>query len=151
MTSTTETPAATESRCLRCGRKISTGSYGPKCAAKIREAQRAADLSEWTPRQVEDARELVEDGGVVPTSRERVFRTVSSDGTGVYLTTAKWCGCPAGLKAKNCYHRAAVVIVLGTSAPAPVGAPAPARVTVPSQSIWDELEALGAIGASAPF
>jgi Family of unknown function (DUF6011) len=106
-------------RCLRpgCGRKLTSPEsiargYGRRCAAKIRHATEAADLSEWTGRQLDDARELIEDGGVVPTSRPDVFRTVSSDGLEVHLTHPKGCNCPAGLRSVRCYHRAAVALVL---------------------------------------
>jgi Family of unknown function (DUF6011) len=111
-TTTTESP-----RCLRCGRRlrsaksISTG-YGAGCRARIRAAAKLADLAAWTQRQLEDARELIEDGGVVPTSRPGVFRTVSSDGEEFHLTHAQACNCPAGLRSLRCYHRAAVALVL---------------------------------------
>ena len=109
-------------RCLRpgCGRKLTspesiTRGYGPRCAAKIRAARRQAELSVWTPAQLEQARELIEDGGVVPTPRPDVFRTVSTDGAEVYVTHPKGCNCPHGLRTlrdKPCYHRAAVLMVL---------------------------------------
>jgi hypothetical protein len=92
--------------------------YGPRCAAKIRAAAKAADLSAWTPRQVEQARELIEDGGLVPAGRDGVFLAVSTDGTEVYRVAADWCECPAGLKEKSCYHRCAVVITIASTAPA---------------------------------
>ena len=130
--------------CQLCGRKLakSTGAYGPKCAAKVRAAAKAADLSEYKPRQLEDARELIEDGGVVPTARPGVFRTVSTDGQRTYLTTTKFCTCKAGLKGSACYHRAAVVIVTGTDpAPAPVPVPAP-RPAPTDADLWAELDRL---------
>jgi hypothetical protein len=48
--------------------------------AKIRKAAEVADLSAWTPGQLEQDRELIEDGGVVPMSRPDVFRTGNKDG-----------------------------------------------------------------------
>lgn len=104
-------------RCLRCGRRLCSpasiaAGYGGGCRAKIRKAARTADLSAWTPRQVEDAVELIGDGGVVPTSRPRVFRTVSTDGLEVHLTHLRACNCAAGLRSVRCYHRAAVALVL---------------------------------------
>lgn len=124
MSDATDT-APEQRRCLRCGRRLRstasiTAGYGTGCQAKIRAAAKHADLSAWTPAQAEDARELIEDGGVVPTAKPGVFRTVASKGDAVYLTSRTWCGCPAK---KQCYHRAAVEIVLATHAPA-----APARV-----------------------
>jgi Family of unknown function (DUF6011) len=107
-------------RCLSCGRPIRSAESiaagrGSGCRAKIRRAQREADLSAWTDAQVESARELIEDGGIVPTAKPGVFRTVSTRGDAVYMTSAHWCGCPAK---KECYHRAGVVIVLASHAPA---------------------------------
>lgn len=117
-------------KCLRCGRMLRNAEavargYGSGCWAKVRAAAETADLDAWTVRQLEDARELIEDGGVVPTAKPGVFRTVGSSGTAVYLTSARFCGCRAGRKGKACYHRAAVVIVLAASATA---APVPAPV-----------------------
>ena len=144
MTSTPRT--AEEHCCLSCGRRITSAASiaagrGSGCRAKLRSAAKAADLSEWTPRQVEPAVELISDGGVVPTARPGVFRTVSTDGSAVYMTSASWCGCAAGLKAKACYHRCAVAIVLATSAAAAATPAAPAAETT-SADIWSELDRL---------
>lgn len=104
-------------RCMRCGRRLRSdrsiaAGYGAGCRARIRAAAKLAALAAWTERQLEQARELIEDGGVVPTSRPGVFRTVSSDGEEFHLTHTEACNCPAGLKSKLCYHRAAVTLVL---------------------------------------
>jgi len=146
MASTGNAEQVTENRCLRCGRKIRAGAYGPKCAAKVRAAATAADLSDWTAAQAEDARELIDDGGVVPTAMPGVFRTVSHDGERTYLTSARFCGCARGLKGRPCLHGCAVVIVLGTR---PQAAPAP---VLTSAAIWAALDSAGATaGALAPF
>jgi hypothetical protein len=124
MTATTETAPA-DHRCLSCGRKITSAESvaarrGSGCRAKIRKAAKQADLSAWTPGQVDDARELIEDGGIVPAGRPDVFWTVSSDGSEVHLTHRDGCNCPAGLKTRQgrpCYHRCAVEIVLASHAP----------------------------------
>ena len=120
---TTKTGTETEHRCLSCGRRITSAESiavgrGSGCRAKIRRAQREADLSAWTSRQVEQARELIEDGGLVPSGREGVFFAVSTDGSEVYRCAAEFCECPAGQKGTHCYHVAAVVITLAASAPA---------------------------------
>lgn len=119
MTNVTDT-APEVHRCLRCRRPIRSAEalatgYGSGCRAKVRRAAKSADLTAWTERQLDDARELIDDGGVVPTTKPGVFRTVSTRGDAVYLTSARWCGCPAK---KECYHAAAVVIVLATHAAA---------------------------------
>ena len=137
---------------------LATG-YGKGCRAKMRKAVKTADLSAWTPSQVEEARQAIEDGAVVPSTREGVFHVVSSDGSEVYRTHRNGCTCTNGLKtrpSRPCWHRCAVAIVLAASAPAPRPAPAPAPLALPAPApaddVWAELEALGALaGAAAPF
>lgn len=114
MNTPTSAPQAT--RCLdpRCGRILRAAAsidcgYGPVCWARIRRA--AAAITLGTSAQAADAAELIEDGGVVPTGRARVYRTVSTDGSECYLTHPAACTCPAGLKSKLCYHRLAVIAV----------------------------------------
>jgi hypothetical protein len=117
---TSITAPATETRCLRCGRKIKSGLYGGKCAAKVRAAAKATDLSAWTPAQVEDARQAIEDGAVVPSNREGVFHVVSNDGSEVHLVHPHGCNCTSGLRTlppRPCFHRCAVAIVLASQAP----------------------------------
>jgi len=111
-------------RCLRpgCGRKLTSPAsiargYGRRCAAKIRHAAKLADLTAWTESQIEDARQVIEDGAIVPAARADVFWVVSSDGSEVHLTHRDGCNCAAGLKTRQprpCFHRAAVVIVLAS-------------------------------------
>lgn len=111
---------ATETRCLRCGRTLrkSTGAYGPKCAAKIRQAAREHALDGLTGKQAAEAREIAADGGVVPTNRENVFKVVSGDGTQIYMTTAEGhCNCRWGLRRTSedihvCKHVGAVRLVM---------------------------------------
>jgi uncharacterized protein DUF6011 len=114
-------------RCLRpgCGRKLTSAEsiargMGKACARKVREARQAADLSAWTPKQAEQARELIEDGGLVPAGQEGVFFAVSTDGSEIYRCSAEFCECPAGQAStpKLCYHRAGVVIVTASTASA---------------------------------
>lgn len=111
------TTASQTARCLRCGRALRSpasvrASYGAWCRAKIRAAALAAAVADFTAAQVARARELISDGGLVPTRRTGVFRAVSSDGQGSYLTHAATCNCPAGLRSrKACYHSLAVRIV----------------------------------------
>lgn len=115
-------------RCLRCRRPIRSAEalatgYGSGCRAKIRVAAKVvADLSAWTLRQADQARGLIEDGGIVPTSKSAVFRTVATAGDAIYLTTANGCTCPAS---KACYHRCAVVIVTTS-----LTSPEPARASL---------------------
>lgn len=101
--------------CLRCGRKLTSPTsvakgYGRGCAAKVRQA--AAVHPDYSPAQIESARELIEDGAIVQI-RPRVCRSVSSDGTEMYLTAVTGqCNCPAGLKGRRCYHALATALLL---------------------------------------
>ena len=99
------------SRCLRCGRKIKTGSYGRTCARKIREAALTEARADFSADQQAKADELIRDGGLVPTNREGVYRAVSSDGTTNYLVHSQVCTCKAGLRGKRCYHLLAVRVL----------------------------------------
>lgn len=129
----TEASAEQVHRCLRpgCGRTLTSPEsiargMGRHCARMVREAAKSADLTAWTPRQVEQARELIEDGGIVAADREGDFWTVSTDGTEVYLTSAVFCSCAAGQASRLCYHRCSAVIVLASTAPAtPIVYPLP--------------------------
>ncbi len=99
------TENTTETRCLRCGRKLKNGgAYGRVCLRKIREAAIAEARAEFSPEQQVKADELIHDGGLVPTNREGVFRSVSSKGDATYLTHSQACNCYAGLKGRRCYH-----------------------------------------------
>lgn len=157
---------ATEThRCLDCRRPIRSAESlatgrGVGCRAKLRKAAKAADLSAWTPSQIEDARQAIEDGAVVPSNRKGVFHVVGSDGTEVHLVARAGCNCTSGLKTcrpRPCFHRCAVAIVLAAQAPADAAVAAPAPVaalpaaTAPAD-VWAALEAMGALaGAAAPF
>lgn len=105
--------AATETRCLRCGRKLKVSSdYGRTCLRKIRAAALEAARADFTAEQQAKADELIRDGGLVPTTRAGVFRAVSSKGDTAYLAHACGCNCPAGLRAKRpCYHQLAARVL----------------------------------------
>ena len=106
--------ATTRTRCLRCGRKLTAtkGAYGPKCAAKIRQAQLDEARADFTEAQQAKADELIRDGGIVPTPRTGVFQAVSSKGDATYLVHAAACNCPGGLRAKRpCYHQLAARVL----------------------------------------
>jgi hypothetical protein len=108
----TENTQGTETRCLRCARKLKNGgAYGPKCAAKVRAAAIAEVRADFSADQQAKADELIRDGGLVPTNREGVFRSVSSRGDATYLTHAAACSCHAGLKGRRCYHLLAARIL----------------------------------------
>ncbi len=102
--------------CIRCGRRLTSAhsiarGYGKGCATKVRQAQTTADLAAYKPAQVAAAIELIEDAAIVQI-RPRIFRSVSSDGTELYLTAASGhCNCPAGLRGTRCYHVAAAQIL----------------------------------------
>ncbi|MFC6080936.1 DUF6011 domain-containing protein [Sphaerisporangium aureirubrum] len=116
----TSTPTTTECRecrrTLRSAKSIANG-IGPGCAAKIRRARAAADLADFKPAQIDKAMELIEQGGILRTSRPGIYTTVSGNGSTTYLVHLVTCTCTAGLKGRACYHRAAARI-LDAAAPA---------------------------------
>lgn len=80
-------------------------------------ALEAPGLEDFKPEQVERARELIEQRGILPTSRPGMFTAVSSDGTTHYLVHASGCTCPAGQRGRHlCYHRAAVHLMTAARA-----------------------------------
>ncbi|MFF8901693.1 DUF6011 domain-containing protein [Streptomyces lydicus] len=106
--------------CLRCHRPLTSprsiaNGYGPTCARRIRAAANTADLTPYDARQLDSARELIEDAAIIPL-RSQVFTVVSTDGTETYLAHPAACTCPAGLKARPdrrpCYHTAAARMLL---------------------------------------
>lgn len=106
----------TTTHCLRCGRTLRAttsiaAGYGRTCKTKVRKAAETAALADFKPFQIAKAREVIEQKAVVPTARPNVFQIASSDGTAVYRTARQGCTCPAGLKSRACYHRAAVAIL----------------------------------------
>jgi hypothetical protein len=87
----------------------------PPLQGQDRVAAQAAALADFTPAQVDKAREFVADGGIVPTNRDGVYRAVSSKGDVTYLVTADGvCNCTWSLRsgrAAGCYHVAAARII----------------------------------------
>ncbi|MFF3441898.1 hypothetical protein [Streptosporangium sp. NPDC002721] len=108
--------------CLRCGRVLRSAKSiadkrGRRCKSIVLAAARHTELTDYTPAQIEHANEVIEQGGIVPTSRPHLWTAVSSDGTTTYLVALQGCTCPAGLRQRRCYHRAAAAI-LDTARPA---------------------------------
>ncbi|RPK58095.1 hypothetical protein EES44_24495 [Streptomyces sp. ADI96-15] len=101
-----------DTRCLKCHRilrKPSPDGLGPKCRRMVRRTARLNPPAAFKPYQLAKAIELLEMGGLVPLRSNRVYLTVSDDGSEVYRTAATGqCNCPAGLRATSpCYHGAA--------------------------------------------
>ena len=165
---TASTAPAETRNCLRCGRKLRSAQarargMGEGCWRKVRAAERTADLSAWTPSQIAEAEQAIEDGAVVPSTREGVFHVVSSDGSEVYRVHCDGCVCTNGLKtrpSRPCWHRCAVAVVTAAAAPAepapaavrpsPIALPAPAPVSAPAD-VWAALEAVGALDLVPAF
>ncbi|MER5559691.1 DUF6011 domain-containing protein [Streptomyces sp. NPDC002506] len=100
--------------CIRCGRHLTStksqaNGYGPTCARKIRTA--TVDTADYKTHQVTSARELIEDGAIVPL-RSTVFLAISTDGTETYRSAPTGCTCPAGRKGERCYHQLAARMLL---------------------------------------
>lgn len=106
---------AEHTNCIRCGRKLTSSAsaargYGRTCQTKMRQAEAAT--TGYSPAQIAAATELIEDGAIVQI-RTNVCRSVSSDGTALYLTAITGqCNCPAGLRSTRCYHALAAQLLL---------------------------------------
>ena len=108
-------------KCLRCGRvrhfrlaaaAAKAAPHGRICAMRIRLAALNEAIRGFASAQVDKARELISDGGLIPTGRPGVFRAVSSKGDGTYLTHPATCSCAAAKRgrATPCYHSLAARI-----------------------------------------
>ncbi|MUN38996.1 DUF6011 domain-containing protein [Actinomadura litoris] len=108
---TTATPKTTN--CRRCrslltsARSVARG-YGDQCW-KQKQREDAVKAAGFKAHQVASARELIEDGAIVPL-KPGLFVVVSSDGSEFYETTVDTCACPAYEAGRACYHRAAVLL-----------------------------------------
>lgn len=107
-----------EPHCLRCGRELHSvrsirAGYGQECWTAVLSAAQTADLSDWSDTQVDDALELLRDGGISlhRQGRNPVYRVVGNDGR-YHFTAPQLCTCEAGRWGRMCYHRAAVKILL---------------------------------------
>lgn len=110
--------AGQHTRCLRCGRRLTaqdsvSRGYGRTCRARITAAAEVADLSEFHTWQVDKAREALEQGAIVPSSRPALYAAVSGDGVTVYLVDAAEasCTCKAVANGRRCYHLAGALIL----------------------------------------
>ncbi len=111
-------------KCLRCGRvrhfrsaeaAAKAAPHGRVCAVLVRLAAIGEAVRGFAQAQVDKARELISDGGIVATGRPGVFRAVSSKGTDSYLTHSAACNCPGGLRGRNgCYHSLAARILVAS-------------------------------------
>ncbi len=106
-------------KCHRCGRKLRAASsiaagMGRGCRAIVRAAAIAEAAKGYAATQVEKARELIADGGLIRTGRPAVFRAVSRKGDATYLTHSPTCSCAAAKRgtATPCYHSLAAKLVL---------------------------------------
>ena len=113
-------------KCLRCGRvrhfrsadaAAKAAPHGRICAMRIRLAAINEAVKGFASAQVDKARELISDGGLIPPGRPGVFRAVSSKGDGTYLTHPATCSCPAAKrgKATPCYHSLGARILVATA------------------------------------
>ena len=105
-----------QAHCLRCGRRLTAAAsirekYGRWCRAKMRTAALAEALARFTAEQVEKARQLIEDGGLIAAAAG-MFSAVSSRGDATYTVSAAGpCDCKAGQNGRQCYHLAAACIM----------------------------------------
>lgn len=96
----------TAQRWAQCG-KLTATKQGGRWVITLQ-----ADVESFHVWQLDKARQLIEDGGIVPSLRRPGIWTVtSSDGTTTYLVHRDVCSCPAGQRGRACYHRAAVALL----------------------------------------
>ncbi|MFE4796201.1 hypothetical protein ACFRFL_14055 [Streptomyces sp. NPDC056708] len=116
----TDTTEHEPTRCLKCRRILrnpSPDGYGPKCRRMVHRAARNNGAPQYHPWQVAKAVELLELGALIPIRQNRIFLTVSDDGSETYRTAATGqCNCPAGLRSVPCYHTAAAHLVATATA-----------------------------------
>jgi hypothetical protein len=113
------TEQTSPARCQSCGRKLTAASSvaagrGPVCRARVRKAAATvAGLGEFHGWQVDKAREAIEMGAVIPSSRPGLYAAVSGDGVTVYLVDVieGSCTCKAAANGRRCYHLAAALIL----------------------------------------
>lgn len=111
-----DTPSHHSNFCRRCGRKLALKMldrrYGPHCWSRLRGP--VAALQAARNPAASKAAELLLEGGLARLRGHggRVWRTVSADGSRIYLTAPEACNCAAGLYGKLCHHRVAVIIML---------------------------------------
>lgn len=102
--------------CDRCGRVLRSAAsiarrLGGWCATRRRRAlATAATAGAWSADKLAKVTELLNDGGLVRARRAGVWFAVASAGLTRYIVHAAGCTCPAGLKCRSCYHRAAVTV-----------------------------------------
>lgn len=137
----TQTPA-TETRCLRCNRKLKNGgTYGPRCAAIM------AATEGLSAKQVDKMAQLIEDKAIVSTNRKGVYKIVNEAGEHIHTAHVNGnCDCAWGLRRdsaeiKTCYHAAAAKLL--TTPRIRKAAPVLVPVALPaSDAIWAEMERL---------
>lgn len=108
-----------ESTCLACGHALTSArskahGYGPRCWSRILSSLDWEPAKNYPLWQVDKARELIEDQGVVALRNNRVWLAVSSDGTRWYRVAANACTCKHGihsLSVAHCYHTLAARIM----------------------------------------
>ena len=97
--STTEHTA----KCLKCGRirhfrtaeaAAKAGPHGRICAMRVRLAAISEAVKGFAAAQVEKARELIADGGLVPTGRPGVFRSCPATASTATSPTARCATAP---------------------------------------------------------
>jgi hypothetical protein len=95
-------------RCTGCNRPLRSAKsraekIGRTCKTKARKLA-AVLAAGFKPAAIEKAKELIEQGGIIPLRGRRVFQVVASNGIDTYKTAKQACSCPAGIKSRTCYH-----------------------------------------------
>ena len=145
---TTATDTAERVECRKCGRELRSAAsvaagIGPRCAAI------EAATEGLSAKQVDKMKQVILDGGVAPTSRPKVYRVTSEDGSSVHIAHVNGnCTCQWGLRrvkgsAKTCYGVAAARLIAKPVIRARQQAAAPVLALAPAPAdIWAEIERL---------
>ncbi|MHA6764771.1 hypothetical protein [Streptacidiphilus sp. PAMC 29251] len=89
---------------IRTAAQTSRATLTAALTSLTTQIRRIAAHAGFTTAQANAALELIEDGGIHE-QRPDIYRTVSTDGTRIHLTTADRCTCPDGIKATTAHHR----------------------------------------------
>lgn len=147
----TTMPATEPVKCRKCRRPLRSEAsralgIGPRCAAV------QAATEGLTDKQADKMAQLILDKAILPASRKGIYKVVNEAGEVIHTVHAPSgnCTCQWGLRresatVKTCYHAAAARLLDRPVIRHRTPAAAPAKVTVPSDAIWAELEAVGAL------
>jgi hypothetical protein len=109
MTATARKLIARSLKAIRTAVQVSRAALTAALTTTAALVRSIAKTAGFTTAQAASALELIEDGGIHHL-RNRVWLTVSTDGTRTHRTTTNRCTCEAGIKGGRCYHQLAALV-----------------------------------------